>query len=86
MRTIPTGSGFKLQSNHGMHGNFEVLVPNEEVNSGLTHVYRDNNLPNPQWASYDFTGDVIFLNNTIGKVDAVSLMQTNSITPVHWKP
>jgi hypothetical protein len=75
---IATGIGgapSMIQSNFGFMGNFELCVP---LSSGaLAHYQRDNDDPELSW-----NGPIMF-GMTLGKVEAVSLIQSNFGQPGH---
>ncbi len=68
--------GFMLQSTFGKKGNFEVVVPHETA--GLAHCVRDND----DAPSFPWRGPHVF-GQSVGKVDAVALIQSNFDFPGH---
>lgn len=63
------GSPALIQSTFPGARNFEVVVPS--AGDGLIHYYRNNNLANPTWSGPRLLGA------TLGRVDAVSMIQSN---------
>ena len=61
--------GFFVQSNHGVKGNFEVVVP--RGGGGLAHWFRKNDDPGRPWS-----GPTLMFGST-DNVDAATLIQSN---------
>jgi M6 family metalloprotease-like protein len=66
---VARASGSLIQSTFGTKGNFELVVPHPE--SGLAHYYRDNDIAGVPWVGPSRFGE------SLGKVDAVSLIQSS---------
>jgi hypothetical protein len=78
--TLP-GSGYTgtpafIQSRFGEKGNFEVLVPLSN-GSGFAGFWRDNDSPDLHWNG-PFRIDRTAEGNSVGIVDAISLIQANN--------
>ncbi|MEB9410538.1 hypothetical protein P4J00_23770 [Bacillus cereus] len=73
-RDNPFPLGFKspvlIQSRFGHTGNFELIVP--MAKAGLEHYMRDNDNPNGPWH-----GPIARFGETAGKIDAVSMIESN---------
>ncbi len=71
-----TSSGFMVQSSFGVKGNFELVVPHSTA--GIIHCVRNNDdSPNFPWKEAEVFG------TRVGKVAAVSLIQSNFGLPGH---
>src|SRR5215470_20235292 len=58
-----------IPGTYGTKGNYELVVPLQS--GGIGHFYRNNDDPNLPWS-----GPTVF-GTELGRVDAVSLIQTN---------
>ena len=68
-----SGNPALIQSRHGIKGHFDLVVP--AAGAGLRYYWRDNDKPEVPWnGPFDFASD-------IGRVDAVTLIQSNFGTP-----
>ena len=81
---ICTGNAALIQSTFGVNGNFEVVVPNDQVSSpsyvpgaGMNHYYRDNS----SYSSQPWYFDTLF-EATYGTVEAVSLIESSGTLQV----
>jgi hypothetical protein len=68
-------SGMLLQSGFGRRGNFELVLP--LASGGLAHRWRDNDATNLPWKAGSAFG------GSAGKLDAVSLIQSNFSSAGH---
>ena len=68
-----TGTPAFIQSRFGSRGNFELVAP--LTGGGMEHAWRNNDAPGMPW-----TMDTIF-GQSLGQVDAVSLIQSNYGSP-----
>jgi hypothetical protein len=64
-----TNSGYLIQSDFGLRGNFETVVP--LATGGLAHYWRNNDAPGAPWQLGEVFGQ------SLGQVSSVSMIQSN---------